>query len=72
MRRSQAGRTALAVMTMSMRLTDAEAEEVASYLELVGGSEAALLKEAALRGLREIRLARGVLASIEEAPVEEV
>jgi hypothetical protein len=60
-----------ALVTKSIRLTEEEAAEVARYLCLVGGTEAALLKEAALRGLRDIRLGRGILAYLEGAPREE-
>lgn len=60
-----------AMITKSIRLDEAEATEIAGYLELVGGSEAALLKESAWRGFREIRLGRGILAYVEGAPVEE-
>jgi len=59
------------VVTKSIRLSDAEAREVAAYLSIVGGTEAALLKEATLRGLREIRLARAVTAYIEGASSSE-
>jgi hypothetical protein len=59
------------VVTKSIRLSDEEAKEIAGYLDLVGGTEAALLKEAALRGLREIRLSHGVLAYIEGATSDE-
>jgi hypothetical protein len=55
------------VVTKSIRLSDAEAGEVAAYLRLVGGTEAALLKEATLRGLREIRISRAVAAYTEGA-----
>lgn len=57
------------MITKSIRLEEAEAREFASYLQLVGGSEAALLKESALRGFREVRLARGILAYLEGAPI---
>ena len=60
-----------ALVTKSIRLSEQEAAEVARYLELVGGTEAALLKEAAVRGLRDIRLGRGILAYLEGAPTEE-
>lgn len=59
------------MVTKSIRLEDAEAREFASYLKLVGGSEAALLKESALRGFRELRVARGILAYLEGAPMAE-
>jgi hypothetical protein len=59
------------VVTKSIRLSESEAREIAGYLDLVGGTEAALLKEAALRGLREIRLSRGVLAYVDGAASEE-
>lgn len=60
-----------ALVTKSIRLTEQEAVEVADYLDLVGGTEASLLKEAALRGLRDIRLSRGILAYLDGAPAEE-
>lgn len=59
------------LVTKSIRLTEEEAEAVSDYLGLVGGTEAALLKEAALRGLRDIRLSQGILAYLEGAPPEE-
>ena len=59
------------MVTKSIRLSDAEAREVATYLSLVGGTEAALLKEATLRGLREIRLSRAVAAYTEGASSSE-
>jgi len=59
------------MVTKSIRLSETEAEEIAVYLDLVGGTEAALLKEATLRGLREIRLSRGILAYIEGVPPSE-
>ena len=59
------------VVTKSIRLSDAEAREIAGYLELAGGTEAALLKEAALRGLRDIRLSHGVMAYVDGAPPDE-
>jgi predicted HTH domain antitoxin len=59
------------VLTKSIRLTQEEASAVAEYVRLVGGSEASLLKEAALRGLREIRLSRGVLAYLDGASSDE-
>jgi predicted HTH domain antitoxin len=59
------------VITKSIRLSESEARDIADYVNLVGGTEAALLKEATLRGLREIRLSRGVLAFIEGASSSE-
>lgn len=59
------------MVTKSIRLSESESREVAGYLEMVGGTEAALLKEAALRGLREIRISHGVLAYIEGRPPDE-
>src|SRR5438477_7437556 len=59
------------MVTKSIRLTDEESAEVARYLDLVGGTEAALLKDATLRGLRDIRLGRGILAYLEGAMPEE-
>jgi hypothetical protein len=59
------------VVTKSIRLSESESRDIAGYLAMVGGSEAALLKEAALRGLREIRISHGVLAYVEGRPPEE-
>jgi predicted HTH domain antitoxin len=59
------------VVTKSIRLSEAEAREIKAYLGMVGGTEAALLKEAALRGLREIRLSRAVAAFTEGASSSE-
>ncbi len=59
------------MVTKSIRLSDEEAAAIADYLGRVGGTEAALLKEATLRGLRDIRVARGVSAYVEGAPMEE-
>jgi hypothetical protein len=59
------------VVTKSIRLSAAEAREIAACLRLVGGTEAALLKEATLRGLREIRLSRAVAAYTEGASSSE-
>lgn len=59
------------MITKSIRLSEREAEEVARYLQVVGDSEAALLKDAALRGFQEIRLGRGILANVDGAPFGE-
>jgi hypothetical protein len=59
------------VITKSIRLTEAEAEEIAGAVRVMGGTEAGLLKEATLRGLRDIRVSRGVWAYLEGASVEE-
>jgi predicted HTH domain antitoxin len=53
------------VQTKSIRLTDAEAAQLREYLATTGEIEAAALKRAALRGLRELRLEQGILAYLE-------
>lgn len=50
------------MITKSIRLTDDEAAELRTYLGLTGEVEATVLKRAALRGLRELRLEQGLMA----------
>lgn len=59
------------MITKSIRIDEAEAAEISSYLQLVGGTEASLLKEAVERGFRDVRLSRGVLAYLDGAPTAE-
>ena len=49
------------MFTKSIRLTDDEAQELESFVRESGEVEAAILKRAALRGLREDRVDHGVL-----------
>ncbi|MBI4492236.1 MAG: hypothetical protein HY690_05530 [Chloroflexi bacterium] len=53
------------MLPKSIRLTEAEAAELQRYVSLTGEVEATALKRAALRGLREFRLERGIMAYIE-------
>jgi hypothetical protein len=53
------------MLTKSIRLTEEEAAELRGYLDATGGVEAAVLKRAAMRGLREMRLERGILAYLD-------
>ncbi|MBI3971201.1 MAG: DUF433 domain-containing protein [Chloroflexi bacterium] len=54
-----------AMITKSIRLTEEEAAQVRQYVEATGEVEAAVLKRAMLRGLKDIRLERGILAYLE-------
>jgi hypothetical protein len=53
------------MLTKSIRLTEEEAAELRGYLDATGEVEAAVLKRAALRGLREMRLEQGILAYLD-------
>lgn len=50
------------MQTKSIRLTREEARDLEELVEETGEVEAAVLKRAALRGIREERIERGVLA----------
>lgn len=50
------------MLTKSIRLTEEEAAELREYLAATGEVEATVLKRAALRGLKELRLEQGILA----------
>jgi len=50
------------VLTKSIRLSEEEAEHLQRYVGLTGEVEAAVLKRAAMRGLKEMRLEQGLLA----------
>jgi predicted HTH domain antitoxin len=52
--------------TKSIRLTEEEAADLREYLELTGEVEAVALKRAAVRGIRELRLAEGIRVYLEE------
>ena len=53
------------MLTKSIRLTEEEADDLQTYVALTGEVEASVLKRAALRGLREMRLEQGLLAFIQ-------
>src|SRR5260370_16444982 len=59
-----------AVMTISRRLTEAEAAELRAYLDVSGEVEAVALKKAALRGIRELRLGEAILLYLDERDTE--
>lgn len=48
--------------TKSIRLTDDEAADLQRYVAVTGEVEATVLKRAAMRGLRKMRLEQGILA----------
>ena len=50
------------MITKSIRLTESEAEELHDFTRAIGEVEAAVAKRALLRGLRDIRIERGILA----------
>lgn len=50
------------MLTKSIELSEDEAAALAAYLEASGEAEATVLKQAALRGLEEMRLERAVKA----------
>lgn len=52
------------MLTKSIRLTEDEAAQVKEYVTLTGEVEATVLKRAALRGFKEMRLEQGILAYI--------
>jgi predicted HTH domain antitoxin len=52
--------------TKSIRLTDEEVADLQAYLEISGEIEAVALKRAAVRGIRELRLAEGIRLYLEE------
>jgi predicted HTH domain antitoxin len=52
--------------TKSIRLTEAEAADLREYLEITGEVEAVALKRAAIRGIRELRLAEAIRLYVEE------
>jgi predicted HTH domain antitoxin len=54
------------MLIKSIRLTEAEAAELHAYLEATGEIEATALKQAALRGIREMRLAEAIRVYVEE------
>lgn len=55
------------MLTKSIRLTEGEAAELQEYLTATGEVEATVLKRAAMQGIREFRLSRGIVAYLEGA-----
>ena len=53
------------MITKSVRLTESEAEELHDFSQAIGEVEAAVAKRALLRGLRDIRIERGILAYLD-------
>src|SRR6266851_9148552 len=56
--------------TKSIRLTKQEAAELREYLDITGEVEAVALKRAALRGIRELRLAEAIRVYLDERDTE--
>jgi predicted HTH domain antitoxin len=56
--------------TKSIRLTEAEAAELREYLDISGEIEAVALKRAAIRGIRELRLAEAIRVYLDEHDTE--
>jgi predicted HTH domain antitoxin len=53
------------LLTKSIRLNEEEADNLQQYVSLTGEVEASVLKRAAMRGLKEMRLEQGLLAFIQ-------
>jgi hypothetical protein len=56
--------------TKSIRLTEEEAAELREYLDISGEIEAVALKRAAIRGIRELRLAEAIRVYLDERDTE--
>ena len=56
--------------TKSIRLTEEEVADLQAYLEASGEVEAVALKRAAVRGIRELRLAEGIRVYLDERDSE--
>ncbi len=56
--------------TKSIRLTEEEAADLREYLEITGEVEAVALRRAAVRGIRELRLAEAIRVYVEERDTE--
>jgi len=56
--------------TKSIRLTEEEIADLRAYIDITGEIEAVALKRAALRGIRELRLAEAVRMYVEERDSE--
>jgi predicted HTH domain antitoxin len=52
--------------TKSIRLTEEEVADLHEYLEISGEVEAVVLKRAAVRGIRELRLAEAIRVYLDE------
>ena len=52
--------------TKSIRLTEEEVAELREYLEISGDVEAVALRRAAVRGIRELRLAEAIRVYLED------
>jgi predicted HTH domain antitoxin len=61
---------AAVLTTKSIRLTEEELADLREYLELTGEVEAVALKRAALRGIRELRLAEAIRVYLDERDSE--
>jgi len=48
----------------SLRFTEAEGSEISSYIQLTGEQEAVVLERVAMRGLREERIERALMAYV--------
>jgi predicted HTH domain antitoxin len=66
---SQQGGAAM-LTTKSIRLTEEEAAELREYLDISGEIEAVALKRAAIRGIRELRLAEAIRVYLDERDTE--
>lgn len=53
------------MITKSIRLSEEQAAELRRYVDLTGDVEANVLKNAAVRGLKDLRFERGVLHYLE-------
>ena len=56
--------------TKSIRLTEEEVADLHEYLEVTGEVEAVALKRAAVRGIRELRLAEAIRVYLDERDSE--
>ena len=56
--------------TKSIRLTEEEVAELREYLDISGDVEAVALRRAAVRGIRELRLAEAIRVYLEERDAE--
>lgn len=59
------------MITKSVRLTESEAWELHEFTEAIGEVEASVAKRALLRGLRDLRIERGILAYLDGASSSE-
>jgi predicted HTH domain antitoxin len=59
-------REAAMLTTKSIRLTEEEVAQLREYLEISGDVEAVALRRAAVRGIRELRLAEAIRVYLED------